>query len=68
MIYEQRCQVKGVCHLQLRFVCRAGSLVCVCVVVIPFILDVRLVDVPAGVTQEEVTQDFSSTVLLRCLP
>ena len=27
---------------------------CVCVyVVIPFILDVRLVDVPAGVTQEE---------------
>ena len=25
---------------------------CVCVV-IPFILDVRLVDVPAGVTQEE---------------
>ena len=29
---------------------------------IPFILDVRLVDVPAGVTQ-----DFS-TFLLRCLP
>ena len=29
-------------------------LVCVCVcIVIPFILDVRLVDVPAGVTQEE---------------
>ena len=27
-------------------------LVCVCVI-IPFILDVRLVDVPAGVTQEE---------------
>ena len=27
--------------------------VCVCSVVIPFILDVRLVDVPAGVTQEE---------------
>ena len=28
--------------------------VCVCVcVVIPFILDVRLVDVPAGITQEE---------------
>ena len=27
-------------------------MVCVCVV-IPFILDVRLVDVPAGVTQEE---------------
>ena len=28
--------------------------VCVCVwFVIPFILDVRLVDVPAGVTQEE---------------
>ena len=34
---------------------------CVCVV-IPFILDVRLVDAPAGVTQ-----DFS-TFLLRCLP
>ena len=27
--------------------------VCVCVCVIPFILDVRLVDVPPGVTQEE---------------
>ena len=26
---------------------------CVCCVVIPFILDVRLVDIPAGVTQEE---------------
>ena len=26
---------------------------CVCVCFIPFILDVRLVDVPAGVTQEE---------------
>ena len=36
--------------------------VCVCVF-IPFILDVRLVDVPAGVTQ-----DFSSSFLLRCLP
>ena len=37
--------------------------VCLCVcVVIPFILDVRFVDVPAGVTQ-----DFS-TSLLRCLP
>ena len=35
--------------------------VCVCVV-IPFILDVRFVDVPAGVIQ-----DFS-TLLLRCLP
>ena len=32
---------------------------CVCVA-IPFILDVRLVDVPAGVTQEEVTQDSTS--------
>ena len=38
-------------------------ILCVCVcVVIPFILDVRFVDVPAGVTQ-----DFS-TFLLRCLP
>ena len=27
--------------------------VCVCVFSFPFILDVRLVDVPAGVTQEE---------------
>ena len=35
--------------------------VCVCVcVVIPFILDVRLVDVPAGVTQG------LSTFLLQC--
>ena len=41
--------------------------VCVCVV-IPFILDVRLVDAPAGVTQEEGhTQDFSTFLLLRCL-
>ena len=31
--------------------------VCVCVV-IQFILDVRLVDVPAGVTQEESHPDF----------
>ena len=29
------------------------STVCVCVLVILFILDVRFVDVPAGVTQEE---------------
>ena len=34
---------------------------CVCVV-IPFILDVRLVDVPAGVTQEEGHTGF------QCLP
>ena len=34
---------------------------CVCAV-IPFILDVRLVDLPAGVTQ-----DFSSTFLLRAV-
>ena len=31
---------------------KAPACVCVCVV-IPFILDVRFVDVPAGVTQEE---------------
>ena len=42
--------------------------VCVCVcVVIPFILDVRLVDVPVGVTQEEGHTEFlihlSSAVL-----
>ena len=37
--------------------------VCVCVcVVIPFILDVRLVDVPAGVTQD------LSAFLVQCLP
>ena len=29
------------------------SLVCVCVCFFPFILDTRLVDVPAGVTPEE---------------
>ena len=29
------------------------TIVCARVVVIPFILNVRLVDVPAGVTQEE---------------
>ena len=37
-----------------------------CVCVIPFILDVRLVDVPAGVTQEEGHTEFihlSSAVL-----
>ena len=42
------------------------SKVCVCVV-IPFILDVRFVDVPAGVTQEE-GHKYLSTFLLRCLP
>ena len=43
-------------------------LVCVCVcVAIPFILDVRLVDVPAGVTQEEGHTGFLH-LLLRCLP
>ena len=31
------------------------------VIVIPFILDVRFVDVPAGVTQEEVQQSFLNT-------
>ena len=43
---------------------------CLCiVVVIPFILDVRFVDVPAGVShRRKVAQDFSSTFLLRCLP
>ena len=43
---------------------KAMKLPCVCVwCVLSFILDVRLVDVPA-----EVTQDFSSAFLLRCLP
>ena len=39
----------------------AWSTVCVCVcvcVIIPFILDVRLVDVRAGVTQEQGHADF----------
>ena len=40
---------------------------CVCGV-FPFILDVRLVDVLARVTQRKVKQDFSFTFLLRCLP
>ena len=35
--------------------------VCVCVVIpVPFILDVRLVDAPAGVTPRKVTQDSLS--------
>ena len=38
--------------------------VCVCVYVIPFILDVRLVDAPAGVTQEECHTGF----LIHLLP
>ena len=44
--------------------------VCLCVVIaIPFIPDVRLVDAPAGVTQEEGHTGFhSSTFLLRYLP
>ena len=41
------------------------SVMCVFIVIL-FILDVRLVGVPAGVVQWEVTQDFS-TFLLRCL-
>ena len=42
--------------------------VCVCVVV-PFILDVRLVDAPAGVTQKEGhIGSFYLIFLLRCLP
>ena len=37
-------------------------------VVIPFILDIRLMDLPAGVTHRmKLTQDFS-TFFLRCLP
>ena len=45
---------------------RPRMFVCVCVV-IPCILDVRLVDAPAGSHRRKVTQDFS-TFLLRCLP
>ena len=41
--------------------------VCVCAV-IPFILDVRFVDVPAGVTQEEGHTAYFSTFFLRGLP
>ena len=44
----------------LLYICTMNVCVCVCVFFFfPFILDVRLVDVPAGVTQEEV-QDCSS--------
>ena len=42
-------------------------LVCVCGAVIPFILDLKLVDVPPGVTQEEGHTGFLH-LLLRCLP
>ena len=42
------------------------QVMCVCIV-IPFILDVRFVGVPAGAHRIKVTQDFSSTFLLRCL-
>ena len=37
-------------------------------VVFPFILGVRLVDVPAGSHRRKVKHDFSFTFLLRCLP
>ena len=43
----------------------AVCVVCVCVV-IPFTLDVRLVDPPAGATQEEGHTGF--LYLLRCFP
>ena len=48
---------------------RPRACVCVVCVVIPFIVDVRFVDLylPAGLHRRNVTQDFS-TVLLRCLP
>ena len=39
-----------------------GTVVCLCLV-FPFILDVRLVDVPAGVTKEEGHTGFPSAVL-----
>ena len=42
--------------------------VCVVCVVIPFILDVRFVDIPAGVTQEEAHTGYLHLFLLRCLP
>ena len=46
----------------------SSTTMCMCVCVFfPFILDIM--DVPAGVTQErKVTQDFSSTFLVRCVP
>ena len=60
-----------------RVICQFGTIsglahdetcVCACVCVFfPFILDVRFVDVPAGVTQEE-GHRISSTFLLRCMP
>ena len=42
-----------------RFELTGSVCVCVCVCFIPFFLDVRLVDVPAGVTQEEGHTGFS---------
>ena len=55
-------------HERINVAIRVNTCVFVCVcVVIPFILDVRLVDAPAGSYRRKVTQDFS-TFLLRCLP
>ena len=58
-----------ICHSHWSSQGGINDTVCVCVcVVIPFILDVKLVDARAGVTQEEGhTQDFP-TFLSRCLP
>ena len=55
------CAVIPFIHMYLVQCTEYSVCVCVCVcVVMPFILDVRLVDAPAGVTQD------SSTFLLRC--
>ena len=45
------------CTLEPNWYSKISCTVCVCVV-IPFFLDVRLVDVPVGVTQEEVHTGF----------
>ena len=41
--------------------------ICVCIV-IPFVLDVRLVDVPAGVTQEEYPSSCDCTEIRTHVP
>ena len=59
--FLSRCKFSTRTTRQLMVVC---ACVCVCVV-IPFILGVRFVDVPAGVTQEEGHTENFSTLLLR---
>ena len=59
-IYRTNTNYSTMPCLQTVVLCGCG---CCAGVVIPFILDVRLVDAPAGVTQ-----DFSTFLLRCCLP